>query len=129
VKGIELLEKIKLDFQKKEPIYYQIEEQIKFLIASGQILPGEQLPAVREMAEALDVNFNTIARVYRQLDQQGIVSTQHGRGCYVLERPLPDAERKRLMFEELTQTYVLECHALGFNPEDILAYLHQKLSK
>ncbi len=67
-----MLEKLAIDFQRKEPIYYQIEEQIRFLIASGQILPGEQLPAVREMAEALDVNFNTIARVYRRLDHRAL---------------------------------------------------------
>ncbi len=122
-----MLEKLAIDFQRKEPIYYQIEEQIRFLIASGQILPGEQLPAVREMAEALDVNFNTIARVYRRLDQQGIVSTQHGRGCYVLELPLPESERKRLMFEELTAAHVLRCRALGFQADEILASLQKKL--
>jgi len=123
-----LLEKITIDFRRKEPIYYQIEEQIRFLIASGQILPGEQLPAVREMAEALDVNFNTIARVYRRLDQQGIVSTQHGRGCYVLESPLPESERKRRMLEELTAAHILRCRALGFQADEILAALQKKLA-
>ncbi len=78
--GGALLEKLAIDFQRKEPIYYQIEEQIRFLIASGQILPGEQLPAVREMAEALDVNFNTIARLPPP-GSTGHCVNQHGAGA------------------------------------------------
>lgn len=124
-----MIEKIQIDFQKKEPIYYQIEEQIKFMIATGELLAGEQLPTVREMAEALDVNFNTIARVYRLLDKQGIVSTQHGRGCYVLEQPLPETERKQNMLEELTENYLLECRALGFSTDVILNQLQKKINK
>ena len=124
-----MIENIQIDFQKKEPIYYQIEEQIKYMIAAGELHPGEQLPTVRELAELLDVNFNTIARVYRLLDRQGIVSTQHGRGCYVLEQPLPEAERKRQMLEELTANYLRESRALGFSTEAILSQVDKQMNQ
>jgi GntR family transcriptional regulator len=128
-KGETLIEHIKVDFQKKEPIYFQIEEQIKFLIATGELQPGDQLPPVRELADALEVNFNTIARVYRLLDRQGIVSTQQGRGCYVLESALPESERKRAMLESLADHFLLEGKALGFTSEQILHCLENKMYK
>lgn len=112
-------EKIQVNFRSKEPLYYQIEERIKFLIASGEITPGEQLPTVRELAEALDINFNTIARVYRRLDQQGYVSSQQGRGCYVLDRRVPLAEEQRKVFEQLTESYLRQCAALHIPKEEI----------
>ena len=114
-----MYEKIKVNFHSKEPLYYQIEEQIKYLIASGEAKPGEQLPPVREMAEALDINFNTIARVYRRLDQQGYVSSQHGRGCYVLDREVPIEEERRKAFAYLTEHFVNQSLALGMRKDEI----------
>lgn len=124
-----MIEQIHIDFQKKEPIYFQIEEQLKVMITSGEIMPGEQLPTVRELAEALEVNFNTIARVYRLLDRQGFVSTQHGRGCYVLPQALPPDEQKQKMLEELTENYLLECRHLGFSTDAIIRQVQNKLQK
>jgi hypothetical protein len=71
---------VALDFRSKEPIYRQIMAQIQEQFASGELKPGQQLPTVRKLATQLGVNFNTVARAYRLLDQQGVISTQHGRG-------------------------------------------------
>lgn len=114
-----MLEKIEVDLHSKEPLYYQIEEQIKFLIASGQVQPGEQLPTVRDLAEALEINFNTIARVYRRLDQQGFVSSQRGRGCYVLDRDVPIEEQRRNRFKQLAENFVRQSMDLGIEKYDI----------
>jgi GntR family transcriptional regulator len=111
--------KIQVNFHSKEPLYYQIEEQIKCLIVSGDIGSGEQLPTVRELAEDLDINFNTIARVYRRLDQQGYVSSQQGRGCYVLDRQVPIEEDRRKVFEQLTESYLRQCEALHIPKEEV----------
>ena len=70
---------IEIDFRDHIPIYIQLMGQIKQLIAAGELKPGDQLPTVRQLAADLRVNFNTIARTYRLLDEEGIISTQHGR--------------------------------------------------
>jgi GntR family transcriptional regulator len=114
-----MFNKIEIDFHSKEPLFYQIEEQIKYLITTGEANPGDQLPSVREMADALEINFNTIARVYRRLDQQGYVSSQRGRGCYVLDREVPIEEERRKRFEYLTENFVRQSLALGIRKDEI----------
>ncbi len=114
-----MFDKIEVNFHSKEPLYYQIEEQIKFLITSGKAKPGDQLPTVRDMAEMLDINFNTIARVYRRLDQQGFVSSQRGRGCYVLDREMPIEEARQEQFELMADSFVRQSLELGMSEEEI----------
>jgi len=74
-----------LNFHSGVPVYVQIVEQVQNHLVRGLLKPGEQLPTVRQMASDLRVNFNTIARAYRVLDDAGLISTQQGRGTYILE--------------------------------------------
>ena len=92
--------KIKLEFRSKIPIYIQIIDQVKHLIASGVLVPDDQLPTVRELADDLGVNFTTVARAYRLLDEEGLISTQHGRGTYILPLP-PDQPKGAFQLEDL----------------------------
>lgn len=78
---------IAIDFRSGQPIYLQIVEQIRNQIMAGEIGPGDKLPTVRQLATDLRVNFNTVARAYRLLDEAGLISTQLGRGTYVWEKP------------------------------------------
>ena len=78
---------IAINLTSKVPIYVQIIDQVKHMIATGELQPDDQLPTVRQLATDLRVNFNTIARAYRMLDEEGLISTQHGRGTYIL--PIP----------------------------------------
>ncbi|MCH7587582.1 MAG: GntR family transcriptional regulator [Chloroflexi bacterium] len=112
---------IELDFRSHIPIYAQIVERIKHLIATEVIQSGDQLPTVRQLASELQVNFNTIARAYRMLDEAGVLSTQQGRGTYVLEPLLPQrAERLReSALEELTRSFLDEAARMGFTPDDV----------
>ena len=111
---------IELDFRSGIPIYIQIMDQIKHLIATGNLNPGDQLPTVRQLAADLRVNFNTVARSYRLLDEAGIISTQHGRGTYILEEPEHDTEKlRREALEGLTRYYLAEAHKLGFLPQEV----------
>jgi GntR family transcriptional regulator len=75
---------LKINFYSKIPLADQIESEIREMIRTGALLPEERLPAVREMAAQLKINFNTVARAYRKLDNEGLISTQQGRGTYVL---------------------------------------------
>ncbi len=83
---------ITLDFRTKQSICAQIQEQVQEMIREKQLLPGDQLPAVRDLAAVLKINFNTVARAYRDLDRAGWISTQQGRGTYVLEQPSISSE-------------------------------------
>src|SRR3972149_1819287 len=78
---------LKIDMHSGVPINTQIVERVKHMIATGELKPGDQLPTVRQLAQDLRVNFNTIARAYALLDAAGIISTQQGRGTFVRERP------------------------------------------
>jgi GntR family transcriptional regulator len=122
---------IEIDFRIGIPIYEQIMEQIKEKIASGELQPGDQLPTVRQMATDLRVNFNTIARAYRLLDEAGIISTQHGRGTYILEEIPPEANARlrRQALEELTQRYLAQAARLEFSPQEVAEVLVRYLSE
>ena len=112
---------LRLDFHEKEPIYLQIVEQVKSMVASGLLKPGSQLPTVREVAADLRINFNTAARAYRMLHEEGVISTQQGRGTYVLEAP-PAAESKRLKRDRLqamVEGLLEEAKRFGFTPEEV----------
>ena len=110
-----------LDFHSGLPIYTQIANQIQGRVANGILRPGNQLPTVRALALELRVNFNTVARAYRILDEERIISTQQGRGTYISEKPPPKmTERlRRESLEGLTQRFVGEAMRLGFTQQEI----------
>ncbi len=112
---------LELDFRSGIPIYLQVVERIKELVAGGKLKPGDQLPTVRAMALELRVNFNTIARAYRLLDESGIISTQQGRGTYILELPPPevtDSIRQKSL-QAITARYLNDASRLGSSREEI----------
>ncbi|MCJ7824590.1 MAG: GntR family transcriptional regulator [Anaerolineales bacterium] len=116
-----------LDFRSHVPIYAQLVDRIKHLVASGALGPGDQLPTVRQMAAELRVNFNTIARAYRILDEEGVISTQQGRGTYVLE-PMPPEKASRLRnaaLEGMTRSFLEHAHQVGFKPDEISMLLNE----
>ncbi|NPA93242.1 MAG: GntR family transcriptional regulator [Chloroflexi bacterium] len=118
---------IKIDFRQRMPITEQIREQIRLLIARGVLRPGEQLPPVRQLAADLRINFNTVARAYRQLEEEGLISVQHGRGTFVLASPHePEgdhAEGRHL--EVLARHWAAQARALGFEVEEALMALRR----
>ena len=112
---------IEIEFQSGIPLYEQIAHQVLELIDSGALSPGDQLPTTRELAVKLNINFNTVARAYRMLDQEEIISTQHGRGTFILEQMEKKKTRKQKVenIEELTRFYIRKATYLGFDPEEI----------
>src|SRR3972149_10536700 len=109
---------LKIDMHSGVPIYTQIVERVKHMIATGELKPGDQLPTVRQLAQDLRVNFNTIARAYALLDAAGIISTQQGRGTFVRERP-DERAITRMRSEKLNamiEHVVIEASSLGYRP-------------
>lgn len=118
-----------LDFHSGLPIYTQIVNQIQSQLANGILKPGDQLPTVRALAEELRVNFNTIARAYRILDEVRIISTQQGRGTYITEKPPPEVSEKlrRESLEALTERFIAEAIRLGFSEKEITPMVRDSL--
>jgi GntR family transcriptional regulator len=112
---------IEIEFQSGVPLYEQIAHQVLELIEGGVLNPGDQLPTTRELAVKLNINFNTVARAYRMLDQGEIISTQHGRGTFILEQKDNKGFRKQKAenIEDLTKFYIRKATYLGFNLEEI----------
>ncbi len=72
-----------INIHSSVPVYEQIENHVQFAISSGEIKAGERLPSVKELAERLGVNFNTVAKSYRDLEVMGIIYTRRGMGCFI----------------------------------------------
>ena len=106
---------LELDFRSGIPIYLQVVDRIKEMIAEERIKPGDQLPTVRALATELRVNFNTVARAYRILDEAGIISTQQGRGTYILEMPPPETTEamRQQALQALIETISERCRPAG----------------
>ncbi|GAP12884.1 transcriptional regulator, GntR family [Longilinea arvoryzae] len=117
------LSPLALDFRSGVPIYTQIVEQIQDRVWSGLLRPGDQLPTVRQLASELRVNFNTVARAYRILDEAGLISTQQGRGTYILEQPDPGASAalRQATLAGLTHRWLTDLAQLGYSPADATA--------
>lgn len=76
---------IRLSKESREPIYHQIEKQLKALIAGGHLTAGTPLPSIRALSKDLEISVITIRRAYQDLEAQGFIETEHGKGTYVAE--------------------------------------------
>ena len=101
--------RIRVDPALPTPLWSQIEESVRYLVASGALPPGEALPSVRDLARELRINPNTVAKAYQRLAEAGILETRRGEGTFVAERPpaMPAAERARLLREGATRLAML----------------------
>lgn len=125
---------IRLDFRSDEPIYLQIVRQIEALVREGVLKPGDQLPTVRELAIDLRINFSTVARAYRILDEQRLISTQRGRGTFIWDEAgsgaVQEEARARISTETLAvlaQRFIQEAAGLGASAEQIEQVIRQQL--
>ncbi len=116
-----------VDATDKRPIYQQIVDGVKALIASGAIQDGTPLPSVRQVADDLRVNLNTIATAYRQLQEEGFLSVRHGSGAVVSIRPGRTVEaedlrkRLRLALTELILNDLSDKEIVGIVREELQA--------
>jgi GntR family transcriptional regulator len=110
-----------LDFRSGVPVYVQLVEQVLQYLSSGSLKPGDQLPTVRQMAAALRVNFNTVARAYRMLDEAGLISTQQGRGTYIVDQPVAErtAVLKRDALEAQLEHFFTLLERQGYTPAEV----------
>jgi len=121
---------IRIDNASGRPVYQQIIDQVKRDIALGRLTRDEKLPTVRQLAGRLAINPNTIAKAYRQLEQEGIIVTKPGSGAFVanLDSNLSKAVRKRIICEELERIAVEAFH-MQIDKQTLLQWFNDAVEK
>lgn len=108
-------------------IYQQIVNQIKYLVASGRLAAGEELPPIRGLAEQLLINPNTVARAYRELEMAGLVEKRRTAGTYVSDQGSPLARRERLkILTDRIDQLLAEATQLGVSLEEVNKFVQQR---
>lgn len=122
---------IQVNRRSEIPIYLQIVDQIKHLIATGRLRPGERLPAIRQLAVDLGVAHNTVAHAYKKLGKEGVIFARQGRGTFVSERfdrlPLERMRRERL--GSIFSTSFVEALSLGYSMPEIEEVVIEQLTR
>ena len=114
---------VHLDYRDARPIYSQIEGGFREQIVAGILQPGDKIPSVRELATSLTINPNTIARAYRDLEQEGWIVTVPGKGCFV-SQALPGRDKEPLFAKfDAAAAALLE---LGVTRQELLERLTKK---
>lgn len=109
------------------PIYLQIVNQVKYLVASGRLTTGEELPPIRVLAERLMVNPNTVARAYRELETAGLVEKRRTAGTYVSDQGSPLARRERVrILTERIDALLAEARQMDVTLDDVVKLLQQR---
>ena len=120
----------RIDHASDRPVYRQIMDQIKRDIALGRLIKNEKLPTVRQLAGQIAINPNTIAKAYRQLEQEGIIVTKAGAGAFVanLDSNLSRSVRKKLISEELERIAV-EAYHMQIESQTLLEWFNNAVVK
>lgn len=117
-----------LDLKSGVPFHRQIVDQIRYGIASDRLMPGEQLPTVRDLAVQLQINPNTVRKAYSDLEILGILDTQQGTGTFVSHRQVEigQAEKER-MLQQICDELVARGHQYGFTLKQIVTHMQRRL--
>lgn len=111
------------------PIYLQVVNQVKYLVAAGRLKAGEELPPIRSLAEKLVVNPNTIARAYRELENAGIVEKRRTAGTYVSDQGSPLARRERIkILADRIDQLLAEAAQMGVTLEEVIKLMQQRFT-
>ena len=109
------------------PLYRQIMRQVRYLAASGRLEPGDKLPPVRKLAERLLVNPNTVARAYRELESEGLLTTRQGSGVFLSDTgsPLARSEQLRILGERI-DVLLSEARQMKVSLGEVVDLMHQR---
>ncbi len=117
---------ITIDERDRRPVYQQIVDEIKVLIARGELQEGSSLPPVRQVASDLGVNLNTVAFAYRQLQQQGLIQIKHGSGTTVIARKT--AKKADEVLQAQLRSALTDLSLAGLSRVEIIALVTNTLA-
>ena len=109
------------------PIYLQIANQVKYLVAAGRLAAGDEIPPIRVLAHQLLVNPNTVARAYLELEREGVVQKRHGSGTYISSAGSPLARKERLkILSERVDALVAEARHFEVGPDELVRLVKER---
>jgi GntR family transcriptional regulator len=110
----------RLDLHTGVPVYRQIVDQVRGAVAAGSLIPGDQLPTVRQLAVDLEINPNTVVRAYRELEHDGLIETHQGTGTFISDQKIvrPHDERQRQL-EQIVSDAIARAGAAGFTVQEL----------
>ena len=119
--------RFQLNFKSGKPVYLQLVDQVKSAAASGAVRAGEPLPSIRPLAEELRVNRNTVAKAYAELENQGVIETVAGKGCFVRagNSPFTKTVRVELLTQEIDGA-VTQAHHLRVGKAEFLRLAEER---
>lgn len=121
---------IRLSKESREPIYHQIEKQLKALIAGGHLTAGTPLPSIRALSKDLEISVITIRRAYQDLEAQGFIETTHGKGTYVAE--IKNALKQEVKMASVSESFeraIETARSYDYSDEEMTAIFHEILEK
>jgi GntR family transcriptional regulator len=121
---------LQIDPASRLPIYRQLGSQIREAAARGKLRPGERLPSVRELSRTLVVNPNTVARVYTELEREGVLITRAGMGVFVAQ-PGSELSRKvrKARLQSSADRFLTEAVHLGFSSDEVLSLISERIKQ
>ncbi len=126
-----LAESWTVEFHSGIPVYKQIIHHVQAAITSGRLKEGDQLPTIRALHQKLNVNPNTVAKAYRELEHLGLLSAERGSGCFASAPPAAakrSARATKAKVDELSSRFAAEARSHGVPLEQIIRQLTQKKS-
>lgn len=118
---------ISLNLTDGVPIYRQIANQIRYMVASGVLETGEEIPSIRALALRLKVTPNTVVKAYDELESSGVLEKRPGAGTFVTRAPARLARRERdLIIEQRIDALLAEAHQLGLTPDELLSAIRER---
>ncbi len=121
---------IRLNYKSGKAPYLQIVDQVKHAAASGALREGEPLPAIRPLAESLRINRNTVAKAYAELENQGVVETKVGKGCFIAENntPFKSSVCQEILTEAIDHA-IVQAHHLQVSNKDFQQLVTERLKQ
>lgn len=121
---------IRIDWNSRIPAFTQVADRINCIIEAGQLSEGDLLPQIRKLAAQLDVNPNTIARAYDELERRGMLRKRQGSGCYVTRprRPLKTGPDRFAPLHHRIEELIADAQAMGISPEAVAGEIRRQAS-
>lgn len=114
-----------IDLRSPKPIYEQIVDQVREQVIKGFLRPGDAMPSIRSVSKTTQVNNNTVARAYQELERMGLIETVVGRGTFVKESPLPKRDESRVeALKNKMKPSLMEMKLMGMTNPDIIGEIN-----
>ncbi len=115
-----------MEFNNNIPIYIQVMERIKQDIVTGKLKPGDKVPSSRDYSNQLGINFNTVARVYKEMEMEEILFTKRGLGTYITEVPNRIDSMRYEMAKKQIETFIRGMKQIGYSKEEMIRLIENE---